>query len=72
MLSLLFLIANNAAPIMKEGDLKMNKNNNLKNELVEMIYNFMNKSSEHGNVVMDLLGVKNHNKIIQLVNKKGK
>lgn len=50
----------------------MNKNNNLKNELVEMIYNFMNKSSEHGNIVMDLLGVENHNKIIQLVNKKGK
>ena len=50
----------------------MNKNNNLKNELIEMIYNFMNKSSEHGNVVMDLLGIKTHNKIIQLVNKKGK
>ena len=57
---------------MKEGDLKMNKNNNLKNELVEMIYNFMNKSSEHGNATMDLLGIKTHNKIIQLVNKKGK
>ena len=57
---------------MKEGDLKMNKNNNLKNELAEMIYNFMNKSSEHGNVVMDLLGIKTHNKIIQLINKKGK
>ena len=45
---------------------------NLTVELAKVIYDFMNKSYEHGNAVMDLLGSETHNKVIQIVREEEK
>ncbi len=65
----LFFLAIYTMFIMEEN--KMD-DKNLTVELAKVIYDFMNKSHEHGNAVMDLLGSETHNKVIQIVREEEK